>query len=98
MCPDFPQKWHTQASLPCILSLERVDSLSLDSFRSTLIFLDGETSMGLTTSFTGGLTVSLIASLIEGSEEDEGTNCVEWGADTEMLSTKPNPDLSKGDF
>ena len=54
--------------------------------------------MGLTTSLTGGLTVSLIASLTEGSEEDEGTKCVEWGADTEMLSTKPNPDLSEEDF
>ena len=71
-----------------------VDSLSLDSFRSTLIFLDGETSMGLTTSLTRGLTVSLT----EGSEEDEGTKCVEWGADTEMLSTKPISDLSEGDF
>ena len=67
----------------------------LDPFRSTLIFLDGETSMGLTTSLTGGLTVSLIASLTEGLEEDEGIKCVEWGADTEMLSTKPNPDLSE---
>ena len=54
MCLDFPQKWHTQAGLPCILSLERVDTLGLDSFRSILIFLDGETSMGLTTLLTGG--------------------------------------------
>ena len=54
--------------------------------------------MGLTTSLTGGLTVSLTTSLTEGSEEDEGTKCVEWGADTKMLSTKPNPDLSEGDF
>ena len=98
MCQNFPQKWHTQVDLPCILSFERVDSLSLDSFRSTLIFLDGETSMGLTTSLTGGLTVSLIATLTEGSEEDEGTKCVEWGVDTEMLSTNPNLDLSEGDF
>ena len=49
--------------------------------------------MGLTTSLIGGLTVSLTTSLTEGSEEDEGTKCVEWGADTEMLSTKPIPDL-----
>ena len=75
-----------------------VDSLSLDSFRSTLIFLDGETSMGLTTSLTGVLTVQLTASLTKGSEEDEGTKCVESRANTEMLSTKPNPDLSEGDF
>ena len=54
--------------------------------------------MGLTTSLTGGLTVSLTTSLIEGSEEDEEKTFVEWGADTEMLSTKPNPDLSEGDF
>ena len=81
-----------------LLSLERVDSLSLDFFRSTLIFLNGEISMGLTTSLTGGLIVSLTASLTKGSEEDEGTKCMEWGADTEMLSTKPNPDLSEGDF
>ena len=74
------------------------DTLGLDSFRSTLIFLDGETSMGLTTSLIGGLTFSLTNSLIEGSEEDEGTKCVEWGADIEMLSTKPIPDLSEGDF
>ena len=75
-----------------------VDSLSLDSFRSTLIFLDGETSMGLTTSFIGGLMVSLTTLLTEGSEEDEGIKFVEWGANTEMFSTKPNPDLSEGDF
>ena len=94
MCPNFPQKWHTQTGLTCILSLERVDSLGLDSFRSTIIFLDGETSIGLTTSLTGGLTVSLT----EGLEEDEGTKCVEWGADTEMLSTKPILDLPEWDF
>ena len=41
--------------------------------------------MGLTTSLTGGLTVSLTISLTEGSEKDEGTNLVEWGADIEML-------------
>ena len=98
MCPDFPQNWQIQAGLPCILSLEKVDSLDLDSFRSTIIFLDGETSMGLTTSLTGGLTVSLTTLLTEGSEEDEGTKCVEWGADTEMLSTRPRPDLSQWDY
>ena len=98
MCPDFPQKWHTQAGLPCILSLERVDSLSLDSFRSTLIFLNGEISMGLTISLTGGLIVSLTTSFTKGSKNDEGTKFVEWGADTEMLSTKPVLDLSEGDF
>ena len=54
--------------------------------------------MGLTTLLTGGLTVSLTASLTKGLEEDEGTKCVEWGADTEVLSTKPIPDLSEGDF
>ena len=84
--------------MPCILSLERVDTLDLDSFRPTLIFLDDETSMSLTTLLTGGLTVSLTTSLTKGSEEDEGTKCVEWGVDTEMLSTKPIPDLSEGDF
>ena len=98
MCLDFPQKRQTQAGLPCILSLERVDSLGLDSFKSTLIFLDGETSMGLTISLTGGLTVSLTTSLTEGSKEDEGTKFVEWRVDAEMLSTKPNPDLLEGDF
>ena len=30
MCLDFPQKWHTQAGLPYILSLEKVDTLGLD--------------------------------------------------------------------
>ena len=70
------------------MSLESVDSLGLDSFRLTLIFLDGETSMGLTTSLTGDLTVSLTTSLTEGSEEDGGKKFVEWGADTEMLSIR----------
>ena len=80
------------------LSLERVDTLGLDSFRSTLIFLDSETSIDLTTLLTRDLTVSLTTLLTDGSEEDEGTKCVEWGVDTEMLSTKPIPDLSEGDF
>ena len=70
-----------------MLSLDRVGFLDLDYFRSILIFLDDETFMGLTTSLTRGLTVSLTISLTEGSEEDEGTNFVEWRADTEMLST-----------
>ena len=83
----LPTKMTHQVGLPCTLSLERVDTLGLDYFRSTLIFLDDETSMGLTTSLTGGLTVSLTSSLTEGLEEDEGTKCVEWGADIEMLST-----------
>ena len=87
MCPDFPQKWQTHAGLSCVLSLDRVGFLGLDYFRSTLIFLDDETSMGLTTLLTGGLKVSLKILLTEGSEEDEGKNFVEWGADTEMLST-----------
>ena len=54
--------------------------------------------MGLTTSLTRGLTISLTLSLTEGSEEDEGTKYVEWGADTEMPLTKLTPDLSEGDF
>ena len=54
--------------------------------------------MGLTTLLTGGLTVSLTTSFTKGSKEDEGIKFVEWEADTEMLPTKPNPDLSKGDF
>ena len=94
MCPDFPQKWQTQAGLSCVLSLERVVFLVLDTLRSTLIFLGGVTSKGLTTSLTRGLTTSLTG----GSEEDEGTKIVELGADTLMLSTKPNPVLSEGDF
>ena len=39
-----------------------------------------------------------MASLTKGSEEEEGTKFVEWGADTEMLSTKPKLVLSEGDF
>ena len=54
--------------------------------------------MGLTTSLIGGLTVSLTTSFTKGSEDDEGTKSVEWGAGTEMLSTKPNPNLSETDF
>ena len=45
-----------------------------------------------------GLRTSLTTLLTEGLEEDEGTKFMEWGANTEMLLTKPNPDLSKGDF
>ena len=86
MCPDFPQKWQTHAGLSCDLSLERVGCLGLDSFSSTLIFLGGVTSKGLTTSLIGG------------SKEDEGTKIVELGADTLMISTKPNLVLSEGDF
>ena len=84
MCPDFPQKWQTQVGLPCILSLDRIDSLCLDSFKLILIFLNSETYMGLTTSLTGGLTVSLTTSFTKGSEEDEGAKFVEWGANTVM--------------
>ena len=88
MCPVFPQKWQTHAGLSCVLSLDRVGFLGLDSFRSTLIFLEDEPSKGLATSLIEGLTISLTISHTEGSEdEDEGTNLVEWGADTEMLST-----------
>ena len=67
-----------------------VDCLGLNFFSSTLIFLEGVTSKGLTTSLTTSLT--------GGSEEDEGTKIVEFGANTLMLSTKPNPVLSEGDF
>ena len=88
MCPDFPQKWQTHTGLSCDLSLERVDYLGLDSLRSTLIFLGGVTSKGLTTSLTTSLT--------RGSEEDKRTKIVELGANTLMLSTKPNPFLSEG--
>ena len=53
--------------------------------RSTLIFLGGGvTSIGLTISLLGGL--------------EEETKFVEWVLDNEMLSTKPRPDLSMGDF
>ena len=58
-----------------------------------LIFLRGVTSTDLA-SLIEGLTTSLT----RGSEEEEGTKFVEWGADTEMLSTKPNLVLSEGDF
>ena len=42
--------------------------------------------------------MGLTTSLTKGSEEDERTKFVEWGADMKMLSTKPNPDLLEGDF
>ena len=45
-----------------------------------------------------GLIASLTTSLTGGSEEDEGIKFVEMGADTLMLSTKPKPVLSEGDF
>ena len=84
MCLDFPQKRQTHAGLSCNLSLEKVEFLGLDSLRSTLIFLGGVTYIGLTTSLT------------RGSEEE--TKFVEWVLGTEVLSTKPKPVLSKGDF
>ena len=82
------------------MSLERVDSLGFDSFRSILIliFIDGEIFIGLTTSLTGGLIVSLTTLLIEGSKEDEETKFMEWGVVIEILSIKPNLDLLEGDF
>ena len=40
----------------------------------------------------------MTASLTKGSKEEEGTKFVEWGADTEMLSTKPKLVLSEEDF
>ena len=93
MCPDFPQKWQIHAGLSCVLPLEGLGALGLDSWRSTLIFQGGVTSIGLAL-----LTEGLTASLTRGSEEEEGTKFVEWGADTEMLSIKPKPVLSEGDF
>ena len=81
----FPQKWQTDKDLSCNLSFGRVGFLSLDSLRSTLIFLGGGvTSTGLTMSLWGG--------------SEEVTMFVEWVLNTEMLSTKPRPVLSKGDF
>ena len=59
-------------------------------FQITLIFLGCVTSKGLTTSLTTSLTGGL--------KEDEGTKIVELGADTFMISTKPNLVLLKGDF
>ena len=44
------------------------------------------------------LTEGLKVSLTGGSEVEEGTKFVECGADIEMLSTKPKPVLSEGDF
>ena len=75
------------------LALRRVRSLRFRLMRSTLIFLGGVTFIGL-----ASLTKGLIASLTGGLEEEEGTKIVEWGADTEMLSTKPKSVLSDGDF
>ena len=85
MCPNFPQKWQTHVGLSCVLPLGGLGALGLDSWRSTLIFL-------------GGVTSTNLGSLIEGLEEEKGTKFVEWGAGTEMLSTKPKPVLSKGDI
>ena len=93
MCPDFPQKWQTHVGLSYVLPLGGLGALSLDSWRSTLIFLGGVTSTDL-----ASLTESLTISLTGGLEEEEGTKFVEWGAGTKMLSTKPKPVLSEGDF
>ena len=85
ICPIFQQKWQTHKGLSCNLSLGRVGFLGLDSLRSILIFLKG----GITST---SLTISLL-----GASEEE-TKFVEWVSDTEMLSSKPRPILSKGDF
>ena len=58
-----------------------VEFLDLDTLRSTLIFLGGVTSTGLTFLLT--------------RDTEKGTKFVEWGVNTEILSTKPNPDLSE---
>ena len=84
MCPDFTQKWQIHAGLSCVLPLGGLRALGLDLWRSTLIFLGGVTSIGL-------------ALLIEGLEE-EGTKFVKWGVNTDMLSIKPKPVLSVGNF
>ena len=84
MCLVFPQKRQTHKGLSCSLSLGIVGFLGIDSLRSTLVFLGGVTSIGL------------IISLLGGSEEE--TKFVEWVLDTNMLSAKPRPILSKGDF
>ena len=68
----FPTKMTHPSRLTMHLVLRKGRLLKFRFFKSTLIFLDGETSMGLTTSLTGGLTISLTTSLIKGSEEDEG--------------------------
>ena len=93
MCPDFPQKWQTHASLLCVLPLGGLGVLGLDSWRSTLIFLGGVTSTDLALLIEG-----LMTSLTGGLEEEEGTKFVKWGADIEMLSTKPKTVLLEGDF
>ena len=84
MCLDFPQKWQTHAGLSCNLPLGGLGVLGLGSGRSTLIFLRGVTSIGLTISLTKG--------------SEEGTKFVECVSGTKMLSTKPKPVFSKGDF
>ena len=73
------------------LAFRRVGSLRFRLMK--LIFLRGVTSTDLA-SLIEGLTTSLTG----GSKEDEGTKIVELGADTFMISTKPNPVLLKGDF
>ena len=93
MCPDFPQKWQTHAVFSCVLPLGGLGALSLESWRSTLIFLVSVTSTDLA-SLIEGLTTSLT----EGSEKEEGTKFVEWDAGTEMFSTKPKLVFSEGDF
>ena len=61
-----------------------VGFLGLDSLRSTLGFLGGVISTGLT------------ISLMRGSKEE--TKFVECVLGTEMLSSKPKLVLAKGDF
>ena len=87
MCLDFPQKWQIHLGLSCVLPLEGLGGLGLDLWRSTLIFLG-----------VGGVTSTDLVSLTRVLEEEEGTKFVEWGADTEMLSTKPKLVLLEGNF
>ena len=72
MCLVFPQKWQTHKGLSCFVSLGMVGFLGLDSLRSTLVFLGGVTSTGLTISLT------------RGSKEE--TKFMEWVLDTEETS------------
>ena len=83
--PSLSTKMTNPLGLSCNLSLGRGGFLGLDSLRSTLIFLGG----GVTST---GLTIILLG----GSEEE--TKFVECVSDPKMLSSKPRPIFSKGDF
>ena len=91
--PRFSTKMTNSCRLIMQLTLKRVKSL-----RFRLLKINPNLPKRCNFIDLVSLTEGLTTLLIGGSEEEEGTKFMEWGADTEMLSTKPKLVLSDGDF